>query len=534
MKHELCFMLLSGVLLAAPALAVEAVQVTPQTEAGLLHFAIDRYVVEGVSLLAQAEIDAAVAPYIGSDKDISDVQHAQAAIEDIYVKRGFSAVRVALPEQELDKGTVRFRVVEARFGKVTVVDNRSVSEANVLNALPSVRSGEVPRSRRIARELKLANENPARQLNVVLQAGENEQQVDAKAVVTDTKPISWGVRADNSGTPETGRARVDVSYRHANLFDKDHVAGLQFQTSPQYVNRVTVLGGNYKIPLYRSGDSVEFFGGYSNVNSVVGGIANFQGGGLIFSGRYNHPLEQFGVFEPKLIFGLDWRNFRRIELTTPTPLVIFNEIVVVPLSVAYAAQGKFARSDLGFNVSLAANIPGMNKGKSADFAAHDQLNMGTSGFIPPNAYYRVLRYGANYAQLIGEDWQFRAALNGQWSRDVLIQGEQFRLGGADAVRGFAEGSVNGESGARWNVEGYTPNFGKGDLRTRALLFFDAGETKAANGTRSSVSSAGLGLRASYQERFSLRCDAGRIINADTDPLQRVGDWRMHLSLSASF
>lgn len=532
MKRELWLAMLSGSLLCVPpiASAEDTVPVVPQAEQGMLRFTIERYIVEGASLLTQTEIDAAVSPYVGKDKDFSDVQRALEAIENAYVKHGFSAVRVSLPEQELEKGTVHLKVVESRFGKVTVVDNRFVTEDNVMNAVPSVRSGEVPRAKLIARELKLANENPARQLNVVLKAGENDQQVDAKVVVTDSKPTTWGLNADNSGTPETGRSRVGVSYRHANLFGKDHVAGLQFQTSPQHVNRVTVLGGSYKIPLYRSGDSMEFFGGYSNVNSVVGGLSNFQGGGLIFSGRYNHPLEQIGVFEPRLSFGLDWRDFRRVELTTPPPpIVLYREIVVMPLSVAYAAQGKFARSDIGLSVSLAANLPGMNKGKAADFAAHDQVF-----FTQPKANYRVLRYGANYAQLAGGDWQFRTVLNGQWSKDVLIQGEQFRLGGADAVRGFAEGSVGGESGARLNLEGYTPDFGKGDIRARALVFFDAGQTKAADGTKSSISAAGVGLRASFEERFSLRGDAARIINADTDPLQKVGDWRAHIGLTASF
>lgn len=530
MKYGLRVLVLSGALLGVPSVALAEDAASPPAEQGLLRFAIERYLVEGASLLSQAEIDAAVAPYTGKDRDFSDVQRALQAIEDAYVKHGFSAVRVALPEQELDKGTVRFKVVESRFGQVTVVDNRFVTEENVMNAVPSVRSGAVPQSKKIARELKLANENPARQMNVVLKAGTSEEKVDAKVVVTDTKPATWGLSADNSGTPETGRTRFGASYRHANLFGKDHVAGLQYQTSPQYANRVTVLGGSYKIPLYASGDSLEFFGGYSNVNSVVGGIDSFQGGGLIFSGRYNHPLEQAGVFEPRLSFGLDLRDFRRIELTTTVPAtVLYNEIVVMPVSVAYAAQGKFAQSDLGFNAALAVNIPGMNKGKAADFAAYDQLR-GTQ----PKANYRVLRYGANYAQLIGNDWQFRAALNGQWSRDVLVAGEQFRLGGTDGVRGFAEGSVNGESGTRWNVEGYTPDFGKGDLRTRALVFFDTGQTRVENGALASISSAGLGLRASYQERFSLRCDAGRVIHTASGLPERVGNWRVHFSLAATF
>ena len=535
MIYKLLFIPLFGSLLGMPpvALAADDVPAAPEAEQVILRFAIDRYVVEGASLLNQAEIDAAVAPFVGKDKDFSDVQRALEAVEDAYAKRGFSAVRVLLPEQELEKGTVHFRVVESRFGKVAVKDNRHVSEANVLNAVPSVHSGGVPRSRQIARELKLANENPARQMNVVLKAGEKDEEVDANIIVTDSKPSSWGLTVDNTGTPETGRTRLGLSYRHANLFDADHVASLQYQTSVEHVNRVTVLGGSYKIPLYQSGDSLEFFGGYSNVNSVVGGLAgapsNFQGGGLIFSARYNRPLERMGVFDPRLSFGLDWRDFRRIEQTTPPVTVLYNEVVVVPLSITYSALGKFAQSDLNLNASLSANLPGMNKGKAADFAAYDLVNL-----TQPDANYKVVRYGASYSQLVGDDWQFRAGLSGQWSRDVLIQGEQMRLGGADAVRGFSEGSVGGETGARWNLEGYTPDFGSGDVRVRGLVFFDAGEMQSANGTKSSISGAGFGLRASFTEQFSLRFDAARIINADTDPLQQVDDWRAHVGLSASF
>src|SRR3989338_7920115 len=527
---KLAVFLLSVVPVSLPVIAGNAaLPVTEQSVSMELRFDISGYVLEGATLLTQAEIDAAVAPFIGKDKDFSDVQRALEAIEGAYASRGFSAVRVLLPEQELEKGAVRFQVIESRFDKVVVKDNRFVSESNALNAVPSVRSGEVPKSKQIARELKLANENPARQLIVVLKSGEKEGEVDANIIVTDSEPSAWGVTLDNTGTPETGRTRLGVSWRHANLFDADHVANLQFQTSPEHVNRVTVLGGGYKIPLYQSGDSVEFFGGYSNVNSVVGGLDNFQGGGLIFSARYNHPLEKAGAFDQRLTFGLDWRGFRRIEQTTPPVTVLYNEIVVVPLSLFYAAQGKFSQSDLGLNASISANLPGMNNGTATDFAAYDMVS-----FTRPDPNYRVVRYGAGYSVLLGDGWQFRAVLNGQWSNDVLVQGELMRLGGADAVRSFSEGSVGGEKGARWNLEGYTPDFGGGDVVARALVFFDAGETESAAGVKSSISCAGFCLCATFAEQFSLRFDAARIINADTDPLQQVGDWRAHIGLSASF
>lgn len=522
-------LLLAVCLMAAPSFAQNG-PAAGSPEQYVLRFEIRNYLVEGATLLTKAEIDHAVAPYTGKSKDFSDVQRALEAIEDLYARHGYSAVRVSLPEQELEQGTVRFRVVESRFGKVVVKDNRHFSEANVLRALPSVRSGGVPRSSQIGRELRFANENPARQMNVVLKAGEKDNEVDANVIVTDSAPGAWTVTADNSGTTETGRARMGLAYRHANLFDKDHVAGLQYQTSPQHPNRVSVIGGSYKIPLYGWGDSVEFFGGYSNVNSVVGGLANFQGGGTLFSARYNYSMNKIGRFDPHLSLGLDWRSFRRIEQTVPSPAtVIYNEIVVVPASVNFSLQGKFARSDLGFNTSLSANLPGANKGRREDFAAYDP-----TGSLRPTHHYGVVRYGMNYAQVVGSDWQIRALANGQWTRNVLVLGEQMRLGGADGVRGFSEGAESGERGLRWSLEGYTPDLIRAESSARVLAFFDAGETRPVNGTRSFISAAGVGLRLAIRGQYVLRMDAARIINEGTDPLCRVGDWRGHVGISAVF
>ena len=495
----------------------------------VLRFAIERYVVEGAKLLAQSDFDAVVAPYLGKDKDFSDVQSALEAIEALYADRGYSAVHVLLPEQELEAGRVRFEVIEGHYGRVTVKNNRFFSEANVLNAIPSVRGGGVPHSRQVARELRLANENPARQLNVVLKGGERDDELDASLQVSDSKFSQWTLTADNSGTVETGRSRISLAYRHANLFDADQVAQVQAQISPEHTDRSQVVGGSYRIPLYGLGHSVEFFGSYSNINAVVGGLSNFQGGGLMFSTRYNVPLERRGTFDPRVSFGLDWRRFDKIELTSPPPTTLFGEIVVTPLSAAYATQGRLGKGDVALNTSLTVNVPVAGSGKSADFAAYDRINTAA-----PEPHYKVLRFGASYFLPLAADWQWRTAFSGQWSNDRLIQGEQIRLGGADGVRGFSEGSETGERGGKFNLELYAPAWNMGGLGTRGLLFADAGRVQPETGDSTGIASLGLGLRASYSGSLALRFDAGRIINEGTDPKQQQGDWRLHASLSGTF
>ncbi|MDD4913039.1 MAG: ShlB/FhaC/HecB family hemolysin secretion/activation protein [Sideroxydans sp.] len=492
-----------------------------------LRFDISGYTVDGATLLSQKEIDIAVSPYVGAQKDFSDVQHALEAVEYLYLRKGFSAVQLLLPEQELEKGDVHFQTIEARFGKVKAKDNKFFSETNVLNAIPSIRTGNIPRAKQLGRELRLANENPARQLNVVLKAGAKDDEVDASVLVTDSKPSAWTVTFDNSGSPETGRSRLGLAYRHANLFDKDHVAQVNMQVSPSYMDRVKVIGGSYKIPLYENGHSIEFFGGYSNVNSLVG-TTSFQGGGLILSSHYNIPLDRWSTFDPRVTFGLDLRKFDKIKMTGITQ-PLYNDIVVTPFSLSYTAQGKVGKGDVNFNTAFVLNMPLMDKGKSADFANYDLVNSSK-----PTATYKAVRFGAGYFTALGGDWQFRTAMSAQWSGDTLIQAEQMRLGGADGVRGFSEGSEMGEVGARFNIETYSPAFEIGDAKLRGLVFVDGGNVKAKAGNSTNISSAGFGVRSGYTDNFSLKMDAGRIIKAGTDPQQLKGDWRIHASLMAAF
>lgn len=519
---------LAGLLCAWMSLCIGAeVEEAPP----VLRFDIARYVVDGAKLFDQRAFDEVVAPYAGSNKDFSDVQYALEAIEALYAEHGYSAVHVLLPEQELESGTVHFQVIESRFDRVTVEGYRYTRKWSALNALPGVRTGGVPSARDIARQLRLANENPARQLNVVLKAGEDDGKVDATILVKDIKPEQWTVTLDNSGSKETGISRLGISYRDANLLHRDHVGQIQMQISPQYLSRVKVLGGSYKIPLYDRGHSVEFFGGYSNVNSLIGGLVNFKGGGTMLSSRYHIPLTRFGSFDPKLSLGLDWRKFSKVEQTDPVPPVtLYNPIIVSPVSLTYALQGKFARSDLNLNLSYTVNAAVMSGGKKADFAAYVPNTVST---LTPA--YKVARYSAGYFTQIGQDGQLRLAFSGQWSRDNLIPGEQFRLGGADGVRGFSEGSESGERGVRLNTEAYLPAYQKGDFNLRGLLFADAGAvlTKSTSQT-TTIRSAGIGIRSSFTEHYFLRLDAARISKAGNDPTQKKGDWRIHATLAGTF
>ena len=302
---------------AQPSAVPAAERAAPVAEP---RFDINRYAVHGATLITSDELQLILAPYVGKSKDFGDVQRALEALEKAYTSKGYSAVQVILPEQQIDSGEVEFNVVEAKIGKVVVEGNKYFDEANIRASLPRVQQGQAPNIFQIADNLRIANENPSKQTTVLLRSGAEEGQVDAVERVADERPNKLSVTLDNSGTQQTGIFRLGFGYQNSNLWNRDHVLNAQYVTAPNdddKTNRlglypskhVLIVGGQYRIPLYRQGDTLEFTAGYSNVNSgVVANLFNISGSGTIFGARYNHNLQKIGDLEHKLSYGLDWRG----------------------------------------------------------------------------------------------------------------------------------------------------------------------------------------------------------------------------------
>src|SRR3990170_4933319 len=104
---------------AAPASAAAAAA-APVAEP---RFDIDKFTVRGATLVTSEGLQLILAPYIGKSKNFGDVQKALEALEKSYTSKGYSAVQVILPEQQIDDGEVEFDIVEARIGKIVVEGN---------------------------------------------------------------------------------------------------------------------------------------------------------------------------------------------------------------------------------------------------------------------------------------------------------------------------------------------------------------------------------------------------------------------------
>ena len=349
--------LLAAIAYAAGA-SLDARAQAPAEAVAPPRFTISQFEVIGNTLLPADEIEYRVAPFTGPDRDFGDVQRALEALEEAYRDLGYGVVRVLLPEQDITQGIVRFRVVQPRVGKVTIEGNAHFDDGNVRRSLPAVQEGEPPNSKAIARDLQLAGEHPVKQTYVLLRAGASEDEVDVSIRVTDDKPWRVFVTLDNTGTNETGVARLGIGAQHSNVFNRDHTVTAQYVTSPSEPDQVSIYGVGYRVPFYGLHSSLDLVAGYSDVDSgTVQGLFNVSGSGSIALVRWNTILPKWESLEQKVSFGLDYRAFQN-DVQFQGSASIVPDITIRPASLNYGALWRGAGAELNFYGNYSRNIPG--------------------------------------------------------------------------------------------------------------------------------------------------------------------------------
>jgi len=521
-------------------------------------FNIDRFQVEGNTLLPQAEIQILLAPLTGPARVYGDIQKALEALENAYRRAGYSTVQVHVPEQELTGGVVRIEVTEAVIGKVLVSGNAFFDTPNVRAGLPALREGKVPNLREMSENIQLSNENPAKQVEVVLGVSEEEGKVDAKVTVTEEDPQRVFMTVDNTGAVASGRLRTGIAYQNANMFNRDQSLTLAYTTSPDAPSgvKVDIFSVGYRIPLYGIGDSIDLIYGQSSVNTpssspTLGGALGIVGKGDVFGLRLNHYFARQGEYSSKLILGFDYKYINSrcdsagvpasIEPPTP-PIASCVPYTSRPLSITYSAQKVGAGQALDYTVSLARNWAFGSQYTNAN-GSTDRYSYLTSGNRQTRDDFAILRMGGSFLRAFGADWQMRIAVSGQYAGNPMVSAEQFGLAGSNAVRGFGERAVAADSGYLANAEIYSPELAK-DLglagTLRALAFYDMARGFNHNAAASTapkmlgIGSVGLGLRYAASKNFTLRADFAMVTDAGPLNTQAHGDRRAHASMLIGF
>ncbi|MCA1855616.1 hypothetical protein LE190_06710 [Massilia oculi] len=493
--------------------------------------------VEGNTLLPEHTVRALTADLAGSQRSLDELNAAAARVQQAYRDAGYGGVVVFIPPQQSGDGQIVMRVVEGKLANVRVTGNEHFDTANVRAGLPHLREGTTPLVRAIDRDIQLANDNPAKHLKVTLAAGARSGEIDASVDVTDVDPLQYLVGYNNTGTPLTGRHRLSLGVQHANLFGRDHVGTLQFQTSPEDPDKVKIFSASYRVPLYAQAASVDAYVAHSSVSIATAiatlGTLAFTGKGTMAGVRLNRYLDRLGEYDHQVTLGLDWRDyedtcsfgdFGRDQCGTAAV-----DVTTIPLSIAYVGQKQGA--ELAYGVNLSASV---NAGGSA-------RNTYEAARIGGKRHYAITRMTAFAERRLSSILSLNGRLELQYSPHRLISAERYGVGGVNSVRGYREREASGDLGllARIELAATVPNLAD-KLRVQPYLFIDHGRVRnhgdlacgVGTSTTCSLSSVGIGTRFGWNRRLSASLDLGRALRQGSATAK--GDVRGHVAVNLAF
>jgi hemolysin activation/secretion protein len=489
-----------------------------------VRFTVHEFIIKGENPLSNELAQSIVAPFLGDHEGLEGILEAAAELESAILQAGHSFHRVILPPQTVDQGQIQLEVITFKLAKITTSGNQHFSEKNIIASLPGLKSGTVPDTKELSRELIVANEHPSKQVTIRMKHSTVANSLDAELTVKDQRPWQFFTGLNNIGTDETGEYRVTGGYQHTNLLGRDDSFTLSYTTSPGHFSDVKQYGANYRFPLYALSGSLSFYYSKSDVDSgTIEQVFDVSGAGKFSGGSYTHTFRNRNNYRHRLSLGIDDKSFENNIDFQGVPLGV--NVRSRPLTLTYSGEWRMERASVNFQMNYVRNLNGGNRNNGATYAA---ARLGAS------QTWEALRFLSSGNVSLPKGWLLKGIFSGQYTNEPLISGEQFGLGGANSVRGFEERAVTGDRGVRFSLEAWTPPL---KYNVRLLGFLDAGYTKTVDVPigqidDDTIASIGLGLRWQWNGKLSVNIDYGHEVNAAS--VANAGGVKSHLSVFYRF
>lgn len=490
-----------------------------------LQFDILEFEIEGNTRLKPTQVEAAVMPFMGEKRDMAAIEGARAALEKAYQNAGYLTVFVDVPEQRIDGGVVRLAVLEGRVDKLYVTGSRYFDQGRIRAIATELAEGTVPNFNVVQQQVAALSQTPERRVQPVLRPGREPGTVEAELKVTDRLPLGGSVEVNNAAAAGTEALRAAVNLHYDNLFQRDHSLSLTALTAPMRPSQSQVLVLNYLVPL-GDGDSLSFsaVNSSSDIDSLGG--TRVLGKGTTLGLRYG--VNRVGANAAHgLSLGFDVKDLKEDVLTSAGTLG--SPLRYAPLQAAYNGSwwGEWGQQQLSASATFGLR-PVWRQTRSdcqladGSFGVADQFACKRRG---ADGGFTTLKLDWRGSTRVGPtEWALRVA--GQIASQPLVSAEQFAVGGADSVRGYAESAASADYGVLASLELRSRNlapallkafdganlppltelvvFGFGDVARVALIEPEPGQPH-----RSTLLGTGVGVRLGLQPGLSLAMDWAR-------------------------
>ncbi len=444
--------------------------------------------VSGETLFPEAELIAVAGFRPGSQLDLRDLREMAARISDFYNRRGYFVAQAYLPAQDIEAGAVTIVVIEGHYGKVGLNNHTNLSDHLAHSILGGLDSGDVVAGGPLERRLLILSDIPGVLVKSTLSPGAEVGTSDLTVALTPGPRFSGSIDADNGGDPNTGAWRLGgtlnindptghgdlITLRALSSFD-----GLDYgRAAYQFQVQDATIGVSYAALDYR------LHGDFSALRA--------SGTAQVASAYASYPVVRSYDNNLVALTDFDYRTYRDKE----------DAIFLVTDKDEYA---------------LLVGISGDHH-DTLGGGGWDQFSLGyTFGDLDirtPTARiidaataraeggYGKLSFSVSRLQTVWGPVSVYGLIRGQAASKNLDISEKMELGGAYAVRAYAEGAIYADDGYVATIEArllLPPMPAPLPGRVQLFGFIDTAQASANHSpwfpgpNRESVSGGGVGL-----------------------------------------
>lgn len=456
-----------------------------------------RFVLKGIrlagnSVLDQAAIAGAAAPFIGRPVGLAGIEQIRRRLTLLYVNRGYINSGFIIPDQTVADGILTLQAIEGRLTDIKMTGNRHYRSSYLANRLR--RGISIPFNvNDLGKQQQILLQDPfLRRLNLSIQPGLSPGEARLVSDVTEAIPYSLGFQVANNQSATVGEMRGQVQGAVSNLLGVGDLLAVQYGRS-QGINDGAV---SYSLPVASDDTRVSL---RYDVNDTL--VVAQSLNPLNITSRYDsialglsRPF--YRTPEQALTLGVsaEWRRDQTFLLGGP---------------FSFSSGSDDGRTNV---TALRFYQDWLDRNAQRVVAFRSTFSIGVDALgatvtrTPPTGQFLVWLGQAQYVRHVFGNCELLTRGSLQLSRDPLFPIEQFVLGGMSTVRGYREYLSATDNAAVGTIElripvgrlllplpGSTASSGVVQLAP----FYDVGtgwNTRRTTPPYSNLSSVGIGLR----------------------------------------
>ena len=398
---------------------------------------VSRFRFEGNTVISDAALTRAVAPYVGRPVDFDELQNAAAMASLAYRDRGYVAT-VSIPKQEIDEGIVTLKVAEARYGGAKIdplSDGRVHSEIILARIESAMKVEKAVNTNVLDRAVLLLNDLPGNSVQAGLAEGKAEGETEVVLRSSSKPRFTGNVVVDQQGSRATGAERqmFDAALNSPNGRGEQYTLSLMNTEGTRY-GRV-----GYSAPVGLDGARAGFNTSALNYHVVAGkqvipGMTPY-GASQSVSGDLSYPVirsQQANLYVSGS-YTMKWfDNFAGSMRTRNFETRLASGSV----------NGNWFDTLFGGASNQASASMSVGRLDLKDFQSESNDKTGAQ----VEGMFSKFNASISRSQQLPEGWTFVASASMQLASKNLDSSEKFYLGGANGVRAYPSSEGGGSSG----------------------------------------------------------------------------------------